>query len=137
MVAQTPPPDAAPEVAEGPKVPEVREEPKAPTVEEAALEPPEAPEAPARPRARNRPQWGARREGQVSFGQNVVIRANESVRDLVLIGGSADIQGEVEAGLSGDRPSGKRPGWLLLDAALLAPCPHRCRRRARAKPGRA
>ena len=90
LVAQTPPPEPAPDVAE------VAEEPV--KLEPADPEPaPQAPRAPARPRARNRAQqWGEPRQGQVAFGQKIVVRPNETVHDLVLIGGSADIQGEVE-----------------------------------------
>ena len=65
----------------------------------AANEAPVAPTAPAEPLE---PVWEGvppRRNPMMSrtvFGQHIVIRANESVRELVLIGGSADIQGEVE-----------------------------------------
>src|SRR5688572_8323220 len=88
IVAQDAPPDTAPDIAEAPAVVEQAADP-APA--------PEAPRAPSRPRARNRAQqWGEPRQGQVGFGQNIVVRPNETVHDLVLIGGSADIQGEVE-----------------------------------------
>jgi hypothetical protein len=39
---------------------------------------------------------GWARHGRTTFGENVVVRTNESVSELVLIGGSADIQGNVE-----------------------------------------
>lgn len=54
--------------------------------------------APTQRRTRNRRQtdWNRPQPGRTIFGQNIVVRTNESIHDLVLIGGSADIQGEVQ-----------------------------------------
>ena len=55
----------------------------------------EPPKPPRRPRA-PRNQWGQPRHGSVIFGQKTVVAPGEKLYDLVIIGGSADIQGEVE-----------------------------------------
>ncbi len=91
-----PQPTANTEVAE----PENKPAEKAEPAEQP--EPPEPPERPERPeRARGNRDWGNRNwgnrvhHGGPIFGQNTVVQADESVNELVIIGGSADIQGEV------------------------------------------
>jgi uncharacterized RDD family membrane protein YckC len=69
-------------------------DPEKPTwdpVTEEAKEPKEQ----RRRRARRDQHWGPR-NGNVVFGQKTVVAAGEKIYDLVLFGGSADIQGEVE-----------------------------------------
>src|SRR4051812_33223551 len=74
-----------------------------PLLQNEALEaPPQEPAEPPvkKPRRRNaaRPQLhpiGVHHSNAV-LGQNVVVKAGESIEELVLIGGSADIQGTVD-----------------------------------------
>ena len=69
-----------------------------------APEAPQPPDPPAQvePAERIEIDWNGgrgrrhRRGDAPLFGQNIVVGPNESVHELVLIGGSADIQGEVE-----------------------------------------
>ena len=59
----------------------------------------EFPKETAQNRTRTRrPQnnWNRPQMSRTVFGENIVVRTNEAIYNLVLIGGSADIQGEVE-----------------------------------------
>src|SRR5687767_4342499 len=69
----------------------------------------DAPEPPAKPELPEpaEPAWdplperewnrgGWTRQGRTTFGENIVVRTNETAGDLVLIGGSVDIQGDVQ-----------------------------------------
>lgn len=66
--------------------------PRPPAPPAAAAEPPEAPEPPsAPPPARTR-----RSDARVRIGGSVTVDADESVEDVVVIGGSAHVMGQVE-----------------------------------------
>lgn len=73
----------AAEAPEPPEVPEIAGQPEAP-------EPPERPEEPEEPRGPR-----VRRGGQTVFGSHVRVAADEIADDIVVFGGSADIDGEV------------------------------------------
>jgi uncharacterized RDD family membrane protein YckC len=53
------------------------------------------------------------------FGENIVIRSNESIHDLVLIGGSADIQGEVEESVVAIGASVNLSGKIGQDLVII------------------
>lgn len=78
--AEAPQPPAVPEIAERPEAPEAPEAPA----------PPERPEEPEEPRGPR-----VRRGGQTVFGSHVRVAADEISDDIVVFGGSADIDGEV------------------------------------------
>jgi uncharacterized RDD family membrane protein YckC/cytoskeletal protein CcmA (bactofilin family) len=103
---------------------------KEPTVQSDKVDaPPEEPvEVPAKkPRRRNaaRPQLhgvGMHHSNAV-FGQNVAVKTGESIDELVLIGGSADIQGTVQGDVviigGSARVSGSIDGQLVLVGGTL------------------
>lgn len=91
--------ESAPETtpAEAPNPTELPEPTWDPVAESAKIEKPEPRER--RSRSRRQQNWGDPTRDRTAFGQHVVIRTNESIHNLVLIGGSAEIEGEVERDL--------------------------------------
>ncbi len=94
-------------------------------VEAPPLEPAEAPVKKPRRRNAARPQLhpiGVHHSNAV-FGQNVTVKAGESIEELVLIGGNADIQGTVERDVviigGSARVSGDIEGQLVLLGGTL------------------
>jgi cytoskeletal protein CcmA (bactofilin family) len=89
--SQTP---KAPELDQAPRPDELQEPDWDPVAESTRIERNESPER--RTRTRQRPVWENTGRERVAFGQHVVIGTNETLRSLVLVGGSAEILGEVE-----------------------------------------
>jgi hypothetical protein len=97
-------PENPPAVAEAPQPPE---------------NPPEPAEAPTEWDAAERMPRNLRRHGGPIFGQDIVVRKEDTVHDLVLIGGSADIQGEVERDVVAIGASVKLSGRIGGDLVIV------------------
>ena len=90
----------------------------APAAAEAPIAP-TAPEEPLEPVWEDVPARGNPMMSRTVFGQHIVIRTNESIRELVLIGGSADIQGEVERDVVAVGGSVKLSGTVGGDMVIV------------------
>lgn len=100
--------------------------PENPPANTEAPQPPENPlPEPAEPAE---PEWNGRqkirrdfrRHDAPHFGQNIVVRKDETLHELVLIGGSADIQGEVERDVVAIGASVKLSGRIGGQLVIIA-----------------
>lgn len=100
--------------------------PENPSTVAEVPQPPENPlPEPAEPAE---PEWDGRqkirrdlrRHGAPIFGQDIVVPKGETLRDLVLMGGSADIQGEIERDVVAIGASVKLSGRIGGDLVIIA-----------------
>ena len=89
-------PPADPDVPKAPEAPKPDQpaEPAEPDWDPTKEDPAGTTTAPEKPRRQK--NWNRAQPGRHVFGQDIVIGPNETVHELVLLGGSVDIQGEVE-----------------------------------------
>ena len=87
---------AAPAAAPAPPAPEATPVPESPPAPESpqAIEPPAPPEAPDAPARPKRPRT-RRSDAQVVVGSSLVVEEDESTEDVVVVGGSLTVLGEV------------------------------------------